>query len=232
MAPASAGHSFRRAVCLERSGDESARHRPLAGRAVARRRGRPRFGGPPQLQLHGGAARRFDAMGGRSSLLTITHSDALALAEVIVLGALTQPRLSSAGDSRRSTRGSDAAIPDRASGNARSNLQPRSGGTARRYLSLMKPRRTHERRSHLTIKITPNDKGNPPGKLADAELHFTDGPLEGLKLIGFSIWERRGGSAAATSPSRRGNTASTASAAASRCCGRSSTRRRRTRCAS
>jgi hypothetical protein len=44
----------------------------------------------------------------------------------------------------------------------------------------------------LTIKITPNDKGNPPGKLADAELHFTDGPLAGLKLIGFSIWERRG----------------------------------------
>jgi hypothetical protein len=45
----------------------------------------------------------------------------------------------------------------------------------------------------MTIKITPNDKGNPPGKLADAELHFTDGPLDGLKLIGFSIWERRGG---------------------------------------
>jgi hypothetical protein len=45
----------------------------------------------------------------------------------------------------------------------------------------------------MTIKITPNDKGNPPGKLAEAELHFTDGPLEGLKLIGFSIWERRGG---------------------------------------
>jgi len=45
----------------------------------------------------------------------------------------------------------------------------------------------------MTIKITPNDKGNPPGKLADAEVHFSDGPLEGLKLIGFSIWERRGG---------------------------------------
>jgi len=45
----------------------------------------------------------------------------------------------------------------------------------------------------MTIKITPNDKGNPPGKLAEAELHFTDGPMEGLKLIGFSIWERRGG---------------------------------------
>ena len=45
----------------------------------------------------------------------------------------------------------------------------------------------------MTVKITPNDKGNRAGKLADAELHFTDGPLEGLKLIGFSIWERRGG---------------------------------------
>ncbi|MDO8496163.1 MAG: hypothetical protein Q7S43_01780 [bacterium] len=45
----------------------------------------------------------------------------------------------------------------------------------------------------MTIKITPNDKGNPPGKLADAELHFQDGPLQGLKLIGFGIWERRTG---------------------------------------
>lgn len=84
----------------------------------------------------------------------------------------------------------------------------------------------------LTIKITPNDKGNPPGKLADVELHFSDptcpdcqgdrelavadagplagavgtcamcdghgvlvgaNPLAGLKLIGFSVWERRGG---------------------------------------
>ena len=45
----------------------------------------------------------------------------------------------------------------------------------------------------LVVKITPNDKGHPPGKLADAELHFTDGALDGLKLIGFSIWERRGG---------------------------------------
>jgi hypothetical protein len=45
----------------------------------------------------------------------------------------------------------------------------------------------------VNIKIVPNDKGNPPGKLADAELHFTSGPLEGLKLIGFSIWERKSG---------------------------------------
>src|SRR5438132_2797281 len=46
----------------------------------------------------------------------------------------------------------------------------------------------------MTVKINPNDKGNPVGRLADAELHFTAGPLEGLKLIGFGIWERRGGS--------------------------------------
>jgi hypothetical protein len=45
----------------------------------------------------------------------------------------------------------------------------------------------------MTVRIVPNDKGNPLGKLADAELHFTAGPLAGLKLIGFAIWERRGG---------------------------------------
>ena len=45
----------------------------------------------------------------------------------------------------------------------------------------------------MTVKIIANEKGNPPGKLADAELHFTGGELDGLKLVGFSIWERRGG---------------------------------------
>jgi hypothetical protein len=45
----------------------------------------------------------------------------------------------------------------------------------------------------MTIKIVPNDKGNPPGKLADAEVHFIQGPLEGLKLVGFAVWERKTG---------------------------------------
>src|SRR6266498_3601563 len=45
----------------------------------------------------------------------------------------------------------------------------------------------------MVVKITPNDRGNPPGKLAEAEMHFSEGPLDGLKLIGFSVWERRGG---------------------------------------
>ena len=69
------------------------------------------------------------------------------------------------------------------------------------------------------IKILPNEKGNPPGKLADAELHFTDGPLEGLKLIGFAVWERKtgGGRNVTFLPV---STRSTANAGASRCCGR------------
>ena len=46
-----------------------------------------RRGGPPQLQFHGGAARRFAAMGARSSLLTITHTEALALAQVLLIGS-------------------------------------------------------------------------------------------------------------------------------------------------
>jgi len=45
-----------------------------------------RRGGPPQLQLHGGAAARFTRMGAVSSLLTITHSDSLAMAQVVILG--------------------------------------------------------------------------------------------------------------------------------------------------
>ena len=75
----------------------------------------------------------------------------------------------------------------------------------------------------MTVKIVPNEKGSPPGKLADAELHFSgdvichrcDGaggnkhgggqcddckstgritnPLAGLKLIGFSCWSTREG---------------------------------------
>lgn len=45
-----------------------------------------RLSGPPQLRLHGGAAARAERMGVRSSLLTITHSEALAMAQVLLLG--------------------------------------------------------------------------------------------------------------------------------------------------
>jgi len=45
----------------------------------------------------------------------------------------------------------------------------------------------------MTVRFVGNDRGNPPGKLADAELHFAGGPLDGLKLVGFAIWERKNG---------------------------------------
>ena len=57
----------------------------------------------------------------------------------------------------------------------------------------------------VSVKIIPNDKDSPPGKLADAEVIFEAdaGPLSGLKLIGFSIWERRGtGGLSVTFPAR------------------------------
>jgi hypothetical protein len=56
---------------------------------------------------------------------------------------------------------------------------------------------------HMTIKFFPNDKGSPAGKLADAELTFSGGPLDGLKLIGFALWERRSGGRNVTFPARQ-----------------------------
>src|SRR5215471_6526371 len=56
---------------------------------------------------------------------------------------------------------------------------------------------------NMTIKFFSNDKGTPAGKLADAELHFFGGPLDGLKLIGFAVWERRSGGRNVTFPARQ-----------------------------
>ena len=55
----------------------------------------------------------------------------------------------------------------------------------------------------MTVKIFPNDKGTPVGKLAEAELHFSGGPLDGLKLVGFAIWERKNGGRNVTVPARQ-----------------------------
>jgi hypothetical protein len=63
---------------------------------------------------------------------------------------------------------------------------------------------TTQTRATVTVTILPNTSNTPPGKLADAELHFVDGPLNGLKLIGFEIWERRtGGGRSVTFPARQ-----------------------------
>jgi hypothetical protein len=57
---------------------------------------------------------------------------------------------------------------------------------------------------NIVVKITPNGRGNPPDKLADAELHFIGDELDGLKLIGFAIWEQRGGNGhSVTFPARQ-----------------------------
>ena len=45
----------------------------------------------------------------------------------------------------------------------------------------------------VVIRIRRADSSAPAGKLADAELHFEDGLLAGLKLVGFAIWARRDG---------------------------------------
>ena len=55
----------------------------------------------------------------------------------------------------------------------------------------------------MTVKFLPNDKGTPAGKLADAELHFSGGPLDGLKLMGFAIWDRKNGGRNVTFPARQ-----------------------------
>jgi hypothetical protein len=55
------------------------------------------------------------------------------------------------------------------------------------------PLAMNARGGRMTIKIVPSEKGTPVGKLAEAELHFSGGPLDGLKLVGFAVWERKNG---------------------------------------
>ena len=57
----------------------------------------------------------------------------------------------------------------------------------------------------VSVRIIPNEQGNPPGKLADAEVVFEAdaGPLSGMKLIGFTVWERRDGGRNVTFPARQ-----------------------------
>ena len=46
-----------------------------------------RGGGPPRLTFRGGALRHFERLGASSSLLTITHAETLALAQVVIVKA-------------------------------------------------------------------------------------------------------------------------------------------------
>jgi len=46
----------------------------------------------------------------------------------------------------------------------------------------------------ITVNIVRNEKNKPQDKLADAELRFIGGELDGLKLLGFGVWQQRNGS--------------------------------------
>jgi hypothetical protein len=55
----------------------------------------------------------------------------------------------------------------------------------------------------MEIKVFRTEEGATPLKLADVELHFPDGELGGLKLIGFAVWStRRGDGLNVTYPAR------------------------------
>lgn len=43
----------------------------------------------------------------------------------------------------------------------------------------------------MLMRFTPNQKKKDDGKLADAELVFEEGPLSGMKLVGFAVWNDR-----------------------------------------
>ena len=45
----------------------------------------------------------------------------------------------------------------------------------------------------ITVNIVRNQHNRPQDKLADAELHFIGGELDGLKLLGFAVWQQRNG---------------------------------------
>ena len=56
---------------------------------------------------------------------------------------------------------------------------------------------------NATVKILRNERNTASGKLADAELHFSGGELDGLKLIGFGVWSRQDGKRHVTFPARQ-----------------------------
>lgn len=56
----------------------------------------------------------------------------------------------------------------------------------------------------ITVQILKTNGHAAPGKLADAEIHFIGGALDGLKLVGFAVWKSRDGNGEdVTFPSRQ-----------------------------
>ena len=56
----------------------------------------------------------------------------------------------------------------------------------------------------IIVKILKSDQRSATAKLADAEIHFAGGALDGLKLVGFAVWRKRDGNGESVSfPSRQ-----------------------------
>jgi hypothetical protein len=55
----------------------------------------------------------------------------------------------------------------------------------------------------VEVRIVPNGTRSPKGKLASAEVLFAGDPLDGLRLVGFGVWEKSGGGQNVTFPARQ-----------------------------
>ena len=53
----------------------------------------------------------------------------------------------------------------------------------------------------IQVHLTPRENG-PERLVTEAEIHFEDGPLAGMRLVGFSIWRSTDGELYVTFPSR------------------------------
>ena len=79
-----------------------------------------------------------------------------------------------------------------------------AGAIGPRPVASLEDRMSNHAGNVMSVRIIPNTNSTPAGKLADAELIFEAeaGPLSGMKLLGFSVWERRDGGRNVTFPAR------------------------------
>ena len=146
-----------------------------------------RRGGPPQLRLHGGAAPPIRGDG--RPFVAVDHHTHRRPGD----GAgpdprrLTQRQLAFLrGSARASVRGRRAGSRSTPAFAARLRRSLCGRATAR-HAAFDRPVRSHDDQNYA------ERQGKPAGKTRGSRAAFQRGPLEGLKLIGFSIWERRGG---------------------------------------
>ena len=217
-AAARSGPEPGRPVRGEGSDDEGARHRPLARRALEGHRGVPPRR-PAATAVDGGALRRFDAMQARRSLLTITHSDALAMAQVLLLDDQAHRGCRTPAPSGRQL---FAPSGDR---HSPCDVAKTAGDRRPRRAACPFPAPGEWA---MTIKIIANDKGNPPGQAGGRGAALHRRPAGGTEADRLLASGSARPATAATSRSRRAATRSTASGGVRAAAARRPTARRRT----